>query len=116
MKYEMGLSCLLLFFGFQEPRDHIINPPYPSVPFHVEISHLTHLFPMHTLSLPPENFRKRPAPQSLFQWGCRPQVCSFIKKETLAQVFPCEFCEISKNTVFYRASLVAASAIRTQSL
>ena len=22
----------------------------------------------------------------------------FIKKETLAQVFPCEFCEISKNT------------------
>ena len=25
---------------------------------------------------------------------------NFIKKETLAQVFPCEFFEISKNTFF----------------
>ena len=24
--------------------------------------------------------------------------CNFIKKETLGQVFSCEFCEISKNT------------------
>ena len=31
-----------------------------------------------------------------------PQACSFIKKETLAQVLFCEFCEISKNTFFYR--------------
>ena len=28
------------------------------------------------------------------------QACNFIKKESLAQVFPCEFCEISKNTFF----------------
>ena len=35
--------------------------------------------------------------------------CNFIKKETLAQVFSCEFCEISKNTFFYGTSLVAAS-------
>ena len=28
------------------------------------------------------------------------KVCNFIKKETLAQVFYCEFCEISKNTFF----------------
>ena len=27
---------------------------------------------------------------------------NFIKKETLAQVFSCEFCWISKNTFFYR--------------
>ena len=27
-------------------------------------------------------------------------VCNFIKKETLAQVLSCEFCEISKNTFF----------------
>ena len=26
------------------------------------------------------------------------QVCNFIKKETLAQVFSCEFSEIFKNT------------------
>ena len=32
----------------------------------------------------------------------RPEACNFIKKETLAQVLSCEFCEISKNT-FYRA-------------
>ena len=28
------------------------------------------------------------------------QACNFIKKETLAQVFSCEFYEISKNTFF----------------
>ena len=33
----------------------------------------------------------------------------FIKKETLAQVLCCEFCEISKNTFSYRTSPVAAS-------
>ena len=35
--------------------------------------------------------------------------CNFIKKETLAQVFSCEFCEISKNTFSYRTPPVAAS-------
>ena len=30
----------------------------------------------------------------------QPQTCNFIQKETLAQVFACEFCEISKNTFF----------------
>ena len=28
------------------------------------------------------------------------RACSFIIKETLAQVFSCEFCEISKNAFF----------------
>ena len=37
----------------------------------------------------------------------RPQVCDFIKKETLEQVFSCGFYEISKNTVLYRTPLVA---------
>ena len=31
--------------------------------------------------------------------------------ETLGLVFSCEFCEISKNTIFYRTPLVAASVI-----
>ena len=26
--------------------------------------------------------------------------CNFIKKDTLAQVFSCEFCKISKNSFF----------------
>ena len=34
---------------------------------------------------------------------------NFIKRQTLAQVFSREFCEISKNTIFYRTPLVAAS-------
>ena len=37
-------------------------------------------------------------------WGLQ-----LIKKETLAQVFSCEYCEISKNTFSYRAPPVAAS-------
>ena len=39
--------------------------------------------------------------------GLRP--ATLFKKETLAQVFSCEFCEISKNISFYRTPLVAAS-------
>ena len=38
-------------------------------------------------------------------------VCNFIKKETLAQVFSCEFCKISKYTYFHRTPLVAASEL-----
>ena len=30
----------------------------------------------------------------------QPETCNFIKEETLAQVFSCEFCEISKNNFF----------------
>ena len=36
---------------------------------------------------------------------CRAEACNFIKKETLAQVFSCEFCEISKNTFSYTTPL-----------
>ena len=40
-----------------------------------------------------------------------PQTCNFIKKETLVQVFSCEFCEISKNTFSYRTPPVTASGL-----
>ena len=40
-------------------------------------------------------------------WG---ETCNFIKKETLAQVFSCEFCEISKNTFFTEHLRMTASA------
>ena len=52
---------------------------------------------------------KTPVPVSLFQYSCRPQACYFIKKETVEQVFSCEFCEISKNTFFHGTPLVTAS-------
>ena len=41
--------------------------------------------------------------------------CNFIKKETLAQVFSCEICEIS-NTFSFRAPPVDASVRLLQSL
>ena len=40
------------------------------------------------------------------------RACNFIKKETLAQVFSCEFCEIFKNTFSHRTPLVAASVVK----
>ena len=40
----------------------------------------------------------------------QPQPVTLIKK-TLAQVFSCEFCEISKNTFSYRTPPVAASVM-----
>ena len=36
-------------------------------------------------------------------------LCQSLFFNTLAQVFSCEFCEISKNTFFYRIPPVAAS-------
>ena len=37
--------------------------------------------------------------------------CNFIKKETLAQVFCCEFCEISGNAFFTEYLRAAASVM-----
>ena len=39
--------------------------------------------------------------------GLRP--ATLLKKETLAQVFSCEFCEISKSTFFTEHLLATAS-------
>ena len=35
--------------------------------------------------------------------------CNFIKKQTLAQMFSCEFCKIFKGTFLYKKHVVAAS-------
>ena len=45
----------------------------------------------------------------LVSTGAEAEAFNFIKKETLAQLFSCEFCEISKNTFLYRTAPVAAS-------
>ena len=39
--------------------------------------------------------------------------CNFIKKGTLAQVFSCEFCKISKNAFFTEYLWVTASVLQT---
>ena len=49
--------------------------------------------------------------QSLFFNKNADVVCNYIKKETLAQVFFCEFCEIFKNTFFYRTPSVTTSEL-----
>ena len=54
----------------------------------------------------PVCFQKQPPGSCLLS-----EAANFIKKETLAQVFSREFCEICKNTFFYRTPLVAASEI-----
>ena len=38
------------------------------------------------------------------------QACNFIEKETLTQVFSCEFCKISKNIFFTEHLGATASA------
>ena len=48
-------------------------------------------------NLPSEVFYKKGV---LRNFAKLPVACNFIKKETLAQEFLCEFCEISKNTFF----------------
>ena len=51
--------------------------------------------------------RKTPVPESLLIKLQKPAT----KKEALTQVFlfSCEFCEISKDTIYYRTTLVATS-------
>ena len=44
-----------------------------------------------------------------------PQACNFIKKEALAQMFSCEFREISKNTFFTEHLWTAASTRQNNS-
>ena len=52
--------------------------------------------------------RKTPVPESLFiKVAC--QDLQLLLKKTLAQVFSSEFCEIFKNTFFYRTLPVASS-------
>ena len=54
--------------------------------------------------------------QSLFFNKFTGQACNFIKKETLAQVFSCEFSEISKNNFSYRTPLAASQLVKNKSL
>ena len=40
------------------------------------------------------------------------EACNFIKKETLAEVFSCKFCKISKNTFFVEHLRATASKMK----
>ena len=47
-----------------------------------------------------QNSQKNACARVCLLISCRPQACNFIRKETLAQVFSCEFCEICKSIFF----------------
>ena len=64
----------------------------------------------------PQNLQKNTCARVSFLIKLYKLLINFIKKETLAQVFSCEFCEISKNTFSYRTPPAAASAARFDAL
>ena len=59
---------------------------------------------------PPEVFSEKKCSQK-FRKIHRPEACNFIKKETHAQMFSCEFCEIFKNTFFTEQPWTTASVL-----
>ena len=46
--------------------------------------------------------KKKPVLESLFNKVAGLNVCIFIKKETATQMLSCEYCEMFKNSFFYR--------------
>ena len=60
-----------------------------------------------------QNSQENTCDRASFLINLQAEACNFIIKETLAQVVSCEFCEISKNTFFYRTPPVAASLVST---
>ena len=49
--------------------------------------------------------------QEFCKKGIQPEACNFIEKETLAQVFSCEFCKTSTNHISYKTPPVTASVL-----
>ena len=49
--------------------------------------------------------------QEFCKKGIQPEACNFIEKETLAQVFSCEFCKTSTNNISYKTPPVTASVL-----
>ena len=64
---------------------------------------------MHRTSLPEVLYQKGVLGNFAKFTGKHLRQSLFFNKETLAQMFSCEFCEISKNTFSHRTPPVAAS-------
>ena len=61
------------------------------------------------------NLQENTGARASFLIKLQPEASNFINKETVAQVFSSEFCEIFKNTFSYRTILVAASENKSHS-
>ena len=96
-----------------------------SISLEVRTQHLHDIFDsVVTCNVPNKSIQKQPLEEfckKICSWKFRkihrktpvpvpePQACNFFKKETLAQVFSCEFCEDSKNTFFIEHIWATAS-------
>ena len=58
-----------------------------------------------------QNWQLNNCARVLFFVKLQAKTCNFIKKETLTQVFFCEFYEIFRNNFFHKAPLAAASVM-----
>ena len=58
-----------------------------------------------------QNSQENTCARVSFSIKLQPEASNFIKKDTLAQVFSCEFCETSKNTFFAEYLRVTASKV-----
>ena len=105
---------IILNYDVVLPREEVVSTCFPSSNFEFWSQSSCAVTASSLQKQPLEVFckkrcshRKTPVPESLFKKICRPRAraCNFIKKETLAQVFSGEFCEISKNTFSYRTCL-----------
>ena len=56
-----------------------------------------------------QNLQEKTCVRVSFLIKIQARACNFIEKETLAQVFSCEFCKSSKNTFFTEQLRVTAS-------
>ena len=103
---EIFLTAMLLF---------TFNPVFQkkSVFYALSRSSLLEVFCKKSVFKKFAKFTKKHLCQSLFLIKLQPQACNFIKKETLAQVFSCGFCEISKITFSYRTPLQLLLVIST---
>ena len=54
-----------------------------------------------------QNLQENTSARVYFLIKSQVEACNFTKKETLARVFYCRFCKISKSTIFYRIPPVA---------
>ena len=67
-----------------------------------------------TTSMTSQNSQENTFARVTFLMKLQADVCNFIKKETLAQMFCYEICEISKNTFFIEHLRVTASDFKNR--
>ena len=93
---------------------HVVLRVIPALLWKIERSSRPEVFCKKGVIKNFTKFKGKHLYQSLFLIKLHAWACNFIKKETLAQVFSCKFCQILKNTYFYRIPLVAASELKSK--